>query len=347
MQLRWPLFVILCCSLLVVNGQAGAEQESAQDNGQDAEASVQEEVVELPRVAVQGRNLQAISRLRQEYPEQFVELDAHNDSYTALFLPANSHQPLGRMVMVPGLQQPADAPGIIAMLRSSVTDKSWHSLVLHLPDLPFAALQISAAPDPQAGELAPDQLSDDVLLPKHEPQEAAAEQEAPAAEEAQQEQQEPQEHQEKAAQAAEQAFVRQVARQLELALSRAMPEGQQGGQLLLLQNGSAAVVLQLLQSQPELADRLDHLLLLNPQDDELAESTLVQLIEASTLDITEFNSAAGQVRQQQAEQRKRAGQRKRQGSYRQIRLDPYQADQAAQANRRIVGWLYKYNQQFQ
>lgn len=354
MQRILLLIILLFAAPLFALQDADAAAENAETAAETMDTAKATETPavppELPRVAAIGRNQQAITRLAQQYPHEFVELAGEQEAYAALYLPANSKEALGLAVLLPGTQQPADTRGALGLLRHALPDKGWHSLMLNLPDPDFEPLYISPLPQPPASEpeLAPDQLSDDELLPlvsaaaESAADDAATqvpgapEDETPAlpAEQAQVVQslpgtEEPQEPD----------YVSRLGVQLDLALARA--QEQNAALLLIAAHDSAHLLLQYLHDNPQQGAQLAHVILFEPQQSAAASGTLAGLVEQLPLPVTEFYTAASRTQQEQARQRLNAGKRKTVGSYQQIRLDALLPDQAGQANRRIAGWIYK------
>lgn len=304
--------------------------------------------IEAMRVALAGRNQQARQRLQQQYPQEFIELPGQDESFAALFSPANAHRVRGQIIFLPELHQPADAPGALALLRYAVNDKGWHSLSLHLPDPDFIALHVSPLPQPEpVAELAADELSDELLLPtkQADEQQLTDEQDLPEPEPEPELEPEVEQAEEETIAGEPQPqplFADRFAAQLDAALVH----GDTKPVMLLAAGQSAGLLLEYLQWQPQQSSKIAHMVLLEPRQYE-AGKPIELLIEQSSVPVTEFYSAAHKWQQDQARQRLNAGKRKRKGEYRQIRLDAAFPDQAEQANRRIVGWLYKNQQKFQ
>ena len=70
-------------------------------------------------------------RLEQKEQQQ---LKAGDESFLALWLPANVAKPSGAVILVPGDDENADWPQGVGPLRRKLPDGGWHSLSLTLPD---------------------------------------------------------------------------------------------------------------------------------------------------------------------------------------------------------------------
>jgi pimeloyl-ACP methyl ester carboxylesterase len=91
----------------------------------------------------------ALALERQLPPQEQQTLTAGNDSFLALWKPANNSNPEGAVVIVPGAGETADWPQAIGPLRRKLPDARWHSLSLTLPDL------LGDAPQPRTVEATP------------------------------------------------------------------------------------------------------------------------------------------------------------------------------------------------
>lgn len=76
-------------------------------------------------------------------------MQAGDESFLALWKPANSPEPQGVVIIVPGAGETADWPQAIGPLRQKLPDAAWGSLSLSLPDLSVDTLppRVIQAPD--------------------------------------------------------------------------------------------------------------------------------------------------------------------------------------------------------
>lgn len=82
------------------------------------------------------RSLAEASALERKIPQQEQQqLQAGSDSFLALWKPANSAEPEGVVIIVPGAGENADWPQAISPLRHKLPDADWGSLSLSLPDV--------------------------------------------------------------------------------------------------------------------------------------------------------------------------------------------------------------------
>ncbi len=131
----------LCLSLLVTS--AFSVQAA------DAPAPAAEKPAE--RQPLPERSLEEASALERKIPQQEQQqLQAGSDSFLALWKPANSAEPEGVVIIVPGAGENADWPQAIGPLRRKLPDANWGTLSLSLPDISVDTLPPRAAPAPAA-----------------------------------------------------------------------------------------------------------------------------------------------------------------------------------------------------
>lgn len=88
------------------------------------------ERVSPPEISV----AQAKALSNQLTAEEQQQLQAGAESFLALWLPANSAEPEGLIILLPGDGESADWPQVIAPLRRKLPDAGWSTLSLTLPD---------------------------------------------------------------------------------------------------------------------------------------------------------------------------------------------------------------------
>ena len=85
-------------------------------------------------------------------------LKAGDDSFLALWKPANTPTPQGIVILLPDDGESADWPQSIGPLRKRLPDAGWHTLSLTLPDpyaqAPVASVDVTAATDNTPAETA-------------------------------------------------------------------------------------------------------------------------------------------------------------------------------------------------
>lgn len=102
-----------------------------------APAAPQEPVSEKPleRHPLLERSQEEAAALERKIPAQEQQqLQAGSDTFLALWKPANTAEPKGVVVIVPGAGETADWPQAIGPLRRNLPDAEWSSLSITLPD---------------------------------------------------------------------------------------------------------------------------------------------------------------------------------------------------------------------
>ena len=115
----------------------------------DAPAPATEKPVE--RQPLPERSQAEASALERKIPQQEQQqLQAGSDSFLALWKPANSAEPEGLVIIVPGAGESADWPQAIAPLRRKLPDANWGTLSLSLPDVNLDTLPPRVMESPKA-----------------------------------------------------------------------------------------------------------------------------------------------------------------------------------------------------
>lgn len=131
----------LCLSLLLI-GATGAQ-------AADTPTPPAEKPVE--RQPLPERSQEEASALERKIPQQEQQqLQAGSESFLALWKPANSGDPEGVVIIVPGTGESADWPQAISPLRQKLPDAAWGTLSLSLPDLNVDTLPPRAVEAPKA-----------------------------------------------------------------------------------------------------------------------------------------------------------------------------------------------------
>lgn len=126
------------------------------------------------------RSQEEAAALQRKLPAQEQQqLQAGSDTFLALWKPANSAEPKGAVIIVPGAGETADWPQAIGPLRRKLPDAEWSSLSITLPDLQGDALAPRVI-EPAAAPKAPETTSKDATTAQ--PIEQAAGGEAEVAE---------------------------------------------------------------------------------------------------------------------------------------------------------------------
>lgn len=126
------------------------------------------------------RSQEEAAALQRKLPAQEQQqLQAGSDTFLALWKPANSAEPKGAVIIVPGAGETADWPQTIGPLRRKLPDVEWSSLSITLPDLQGDAIAPRVI-EPAAAPKAPETTSKDATTAQ--PIEQAAGGEAEVAE---------------------------------------------------------------------------------------------------------------------------------------------------------------------
>lgn len=126
------------------------------------------------------RSQEEAAALQRKLPAQEQQqLQAGSDTFLALWKPANSAEPKGAVIIVPGAGETADWPQAIGPLRRKLPDAEWSSLSITLPDLQGDAIAPRVI-EPAAAPKAPETTNKDAATAQ--PIEQAAGGEAEVAE---------------------------------------------------------------------------------------------------------------------------------------------------------------------
>ncbi|CAI8965029.1 alpha/beta hydrolase family protein [Pseudomonas sp. ok266] len=125
----------LCLSLIL----PCAFSVNAADPTPAAEKPAEEKPAE--RQPLLERSQEEAAALERKVPAQEQQqLQAGSDSFLALWKPANTAEPKGAVIIIPGAGETADWPQAIGPLRRKLPDAKWSSLSITLPDLQSDAI---------------------------------------------------------------------------------------------------------------------------------------------------------------------------------------------------------------
>ena len=132
----------LCLSLILPCATSAMAQDDAAKPAQ-APAPSREPLAE--------RSAEDALALERQLPaEEQQQLQAGIDNFLALWKPANSDEPAGAVILIPGAGENADWPQAIGPLRRKFPDVGWATLSLSLPDPQGDAPQARPAEKPPA-----------------------------------------------------------------------------------------------------------------------------------------------------------------------------------------------------
>lgn len=107
-----------------------------------AETRPEAEPKPAARAPLAERSQEDAAALERQLPQhEQQQLQAPNDSFLALWKPANSSAPEGAVIIIPGAGETADWPLTVGPLRNKLPDANWASLSLSLPDMQSEASQ--------------------------------------------------------------------------------------------------------------------------------------------------------------------------------------------------------------
>jgi dienelactone hydrolase len=140
----------LCLSLLL----PCAFSVEAADPAPATEKSTEEKPAERQPLLERSQEEAAALALKVPAQEQ-QQLQSGVETFLALWKPANTAEPKGAVIIIPGAGETADWPQAIGPLRRKLPDVEWSSLSITLPDLQSDAIapRVIAAPAaPKAAE---------------------------------------------------------------------------------------------------------------------------------------------------------------------------------------------------
>ena len=143
----------LCLSLIL---PCVFSVEAAEPAPAAAEKSAEEKPLE--RQPLPERSQEEATALERKIPAQEQQqLQAGADTFLALWKPANTADPKGAVIIIPGAGETVDWPQAVGPLRRKLPDAEWSSLSITLPDLQSDAIaprivEVTSAPKaPEAG----------------------------------------------------------------------------------------------------------------------------------------------------------------------------------------------------
>lgn len=147
----------LCLSLILpcafsVEAADPAPAATAEKPAEDKQAERQ------PLLERSQEEAAALERLLPAQEQQ--QLQAGSETFLALWKPANTAEPKGAVIIIPGAGETADWPQAIGPLRRKLPDAQWSSLSITLPDLQSDAIAPRVI-EPAAAPKAPETGSKD------------------------------------------------------------------------------------------------------------------------------------------------------------------------------------------
>lgn len=131
---------------------------------QDAASAAQPSVERAPLLTRAQEDAVALER---QLPRQDLQqLQAGEDSFLALWKPANSGEPQGAVIILPGVGESPDWPDAVGPLRRKFPDVGWATLSISLPEMQDDALL------PREPDAPPADASKDATAKDAEPKDA-------------------------------------------------------------------------------------------------------------------------------------------------------------------------------
>lgn len=324
------------CMVLAVQSVSAADEPPAPETAS--------EPVPTEHPVPASRSEAIAAELKRQLPvSEFVNLNAADENFVALWRPANDGDPKGVVILLPGEGESADWPRGIGPLRRGLPDHGWHTLSLSLPDAPAPAPRASgeASAEPATGSALPGNGNEGSQPEStHAPSEAGylPEETATAPEAAV----DPADTKQ-SAEAAEPALLmtraERIGKRIEAAL--AFARSKQPAAIVLLGHGTGAYwAAQYLQQQGPAG--VKRLVIVQPHQPDGQETPLAQLVSTLKLPTGDFYYTEGTGSLATARDRLNASRRNQLQGYRQVGLAPQTGDRKVddeQLLRRIRGWL--------
>ncbi|CAI8699918.1 DUF3530 domain-containing protein [Pseudomonas sp. IT-P2] len=289
-----------------------------------AEKAAEEKPVE--RQPLLERSQEEAAALERKVPAQEQQqLQAGSDTFLALWKPANTAEPKGAVILIPGAGETADWPQAIGPLRRKLPDVEWSSLSITLPDLQSDAIAPRVVEAPAAAKTADPGSKDSTTA---EPIEQAAGGEADVADKVVAESTEEQSKAD-----AERIFAR-----IDAALTYA--EQQSARSIVVLGHGTGAYWAARYMSERQ-SSQVEKLMLVAAQTPAKAKPELVELtptLKLPTADIFYMDKA---LDRNAALERMQASKRLKTSAFSQVALKALPDNKAEQEQlfRRVRGWL--------
>ncbi|MCF5704479.1 alpha/beta hydrolase family protein [Pseudomonas syringae] len=272
------------------------------------------------------RSQEEAAALERKVPAQEQQqLQAGSDTFLALWKPANTAEPKGAVVIIPGAGETADWPQAIGPLRRKLPDAEWSSLSITLPDLQSDAIAPRVI-EPAAAPKAPETGSKDATTAQ--PIEQAAGGEAEVADQVVAETTE-----EQAKADAERIFAR-----IDAAIGYA--EQQSARSIVVLGHGTGAYWAARYLSEKQTA-QIEKFVMVDAQAPAKAKPQLVELTPTLKLPTADIFYMDKPQDRNAALERMQASKRLKTSAFSQVALQALPDNKAEQEQlfRRVRGWL--------
>jgi hypothetical protein len=272
------------------------------------------------------RSQEEANALERQIPQQEQQqLQAGSDSFLALWKPANTGEPEGVVIIVPGNGESADWPQAIGPLRKKLPDAAWGTLSLSLPDLTLDTLPPRVIESPKAAVDTSSKDASTVAKPVEQAASAEAEGTDPAVVPGNDEQ--------------DKTDATRIFARIDAAL--AFAQTQNARIIVLLGHGTGAwwAARYLSEKQPA---QVQKFVMVAAQTPASRQPDLLQLAPTLKLPTADFFYQDNAQASKAAQERSQASKRLKNGSYKQVSLKAVPDNSPAgqeQLYRRIRGWL--------
>lgn len=293
-----------------------------------AEKPAEEKPVE--RQPLLERSQEEAAALERQVPvQEQQQLQAGSDTFLALWKPANTADPKGAVIIIPGAGETADWPQAIGPLRQKLPDAQWSSLSITLPDLQSDAIAPRVVETPVAPKAAESGSKDSTTA---QPIEQAAGGEADVADQVVAETTE-----EHSKADAERIFAR-----IDAAIAYA--EQQSVRSIVVLGHGTGAYWAARYLSEKQTA-QVEKFIMIDAQAPTKAKPQLVELTPALKLPTADIFYMDKPLDRHAALQRMQASKRLKTSAFSQVALKALPDNKAEQEQlfRRVRGWLNPQN----
>jgi pimeloyl-ACP methyl ester carboxylesterase len=314
----------LCLSLLFTSAFCVQAADTAPAAQPAAEAKPAQ------RQPLPERSQEEASALERQIPQQEQQqLQAGSDTFLALWKPANSPEPEGVVIIVPGAGESADWPQAIGPLRQKLPDAAWGTLSLSLPDLSLDTLPPRVIEAPKAAVDTSSKDASTVAKPVEQAASAEAEGTDPAVVPGDDER--------------DKTDATRIFARIDAAL--AFAQTQNARSVVLLGHGTGAwwAARYLTEKQPAQVQKFVMVAAQAPAGRQPNLQQLAPTLKLATADV--FYQDTAQTRKA-AQERAQAAKRLKNENYKQVSLKALPGNSAAgqeQLYRRIRGWLSPQN----
>ena len=330
----------LALSLLLSISPLQAEEQTPAEEAPAATDASTEPAEEVRAPLAERSEVEATALEQRLEQKEQQQLQAGDESFLALWLPANVAEPSGAVIILPGDDETADWPQSVGPLRSKLPNGGWHSLSLTLPDPNSDAPPLRSA-EPTATDPAEEAAADTMAAPAEESAEdsPATDQAAAQTSNSQLDSAETAASKVKNIEEQQKAHAERVLARIESAIGFA--EQQQAKTIVLLGHGSGAywAARYLAERKPA---NIQNLLLVAAQLPAGYTPPLDELIPQLQLATGDFYYKDLTADRQAALKRSQASKRQKHPTYIQIAMKALPGNREAeqeQLYRRIRGWL--------